>query len=211
MSALQTLGQRQQTLLQSLLHNRKGLTVDALARELDISRNAVNQHLSSLDVGGFIENASLSSTGGRPSKIYTLSSKGLELFPRHYALFSQLLIQWIKLKLSDEQLSDCMTEMGEQVAQEFESRVQKYATLNEQTTEVAKIMQELGYEAQSQLGSDSNEIIANNCVFHQLASKCNEVCQLDLSLMSQLLNVKVEQTECMVRDGQCCRFRIPVS
>ena len=211
MSALQTLGQRQQTLLQSLLHNRKGLTVDALARELDISRNAVNQHLSSLDVGGFIENTSLSSTGGRPSKIYTLSSKGLELFPRHYALFSQLLIQWIKLKLSDEQLSDCMTEMGEQVAQEFESRVQKYATLNEQTTEVAKIMQELGYEAQSQLGSDSNEIIANNCVFHQLASKCNEVCQLDLSLMSQLLNVKVEQTECMVRDGQCCRFRIPVS
>jgi len=211
MSALQTLGQRQQILLQSLLHNRKGLTVDELARELDISRNAVNQHLSSLDVGGFIENTSLSSTGGRPSKIYTLSSKGLELFPRHYALFSQLLIQWIKLKLSDEQLSDCMTEMGEQVAQEFESRVQKYATLNEQTTEVAKIMQELGYEAQSQLGSDSNEIIANNCVFHQLASKCNEVCQLDLSLMSQLLDVKVEQTECMVRDDQCCRFRIPVS
>ncbi|MBL1275705.1 MAG: HTH domain-containing protein [Ectothiorhodospiraceae bacterium] len=207
MSTLSTLGQRQQSLLLSLLHNRKGLTVDDLTHELDISRNAVNQHLNSLDSVGFIENAMLSSTGGRPSKVYTLSSKGLELFPRHYALFSNLLINWIKQKLGDEDLESCMSELGTQVAQEFKPRVQKHRSHTDKLKEVASIMQELGYEARVEKNKENEEeIIASNCVFHKLASESDEVCLFDTSLMSNLLDSKIDHKECMVRGGNVCRF-----
>jgi len=209
MSALSTLGHTQQSLLHSLLNNRGGLTVEALTHELKISRNAVNQHLTSLDSNGFIDNSMLTSTGGRPSKTYALSSKGLELFPRHYSLFSNLLIQWIKLKLSDSDLKKCMTELGTQIAQDFKPRVDKHTNEIEKLNEVASIMQELGYESHIEENSDSDkDIVAYNCVFHQLASECDEVCTLDISLISNLLDAKVTHKECMVKGGRCCRFTI---
>jgi predicted ArsR family transcriptional regulator len=207
MSTLSTLGQRQQDLLHSLLHHREGLTVEELTHALNISRNAVNQHLNSLDRIGFIAKAALTSTGGRPSKVYSLSSKGMELFPRHYALFSNLLIHWIKQKLSEKDLRECMLELGGQVADEFKLRVQRRGSRSGKLAEVASIMQELGYEAHVETNSeDTEEIIANNCVFHKLASDCDEVCLLDTSLISKLLEAKINHSECMVKGGQCCRF-----
>ncbi len=209
MPALSTLGQTQRTLLRSLLHNREGLTVDDLTHILNISRNAVNQHLSNINNSGFIDNAMLTSTGGRPSKVYRLSPKGMELFPRHYALFSTLLLHWIKQKLSEEELGSCMIELGLQVAQGFKSRVQKYSSPTDKLNEIACIMQELGYEAHvAKNAKNEEEIIASNCVFHQLASDCNEICKLDISLISNLLDSEINHSECMVKEGNCCRFSI---
>ena len=54
----------------------------------------------------------------------------------------------------------------------------------------------------------ASEIIANNCVYHELAAECRQVCELDLSLMETLLEARVEHRECMVRGGHCCRFEI---
>jgi DeoR family transcriptional regulator, suf operon transcriptional repressor len=209
MSALITFGQRQQLLLKALLHKREGMTVDELSLQLEISRNAVNQHISSLENNGFLENSSMTSTGGRPSKIYTLTTNGLELFPKHYALFSNLLIHWIKDKIGQDELKSCLSELGKQVAQEFKVRVQEHKILPDKISEVAMIMHELGYEARVETPLKKNpEIIANNCVFHQLADECNEVCELDLTLLSTLLDTKIIHKECMVKGGSCCRFEI---
>ena len=82
MSSLSTLGQRQQALLQLLLQNKQGLSVDDIASQLGISRNAVNQHLSSLESNSFIENISMANTGGRPSKLYSLSAQGAGTIPQ---------------------------------------------------------------------------------------------------------------------------------
>ena len=209
MSALSTFGQRQQLLLKILLQKRDGLTIDELSMELEVSRNAVNQHLTSLENNEFVENVSLTNTGGRPSKVYTLTANGLELFPKHYALFSNLLIHWIKEKLGQKELKLCLTELGKQVSQEFLERVRRHKNLDAKVNEVAVIMHELGYEARvDQKLKKSKEIIANNCVFHQLADECNEVCEMDLTLLSTLLDAKIEHKECMVRGGSCCRFGI---
>lgn len=207
MTALTTFGQRQQLLLKALLHKRDGMTVDELSLKLEISRNAVNQHISSLENNGFLENSSMTNTGGRPSKIYTLTTNGLELFPKHYALFSNLLIHWIKDKIGQNELKSCMTELGKQVSQEFKGRMQGHKSLSDKVDEVALIMHELGYEARVDTSlKKSPEIIANNCVFHQLADESNEVCELDLTLLSTLLNMKIIHKECMVKGGNCCRF-----
>lgn len=209
MDAIATIGQRQQDLLKALLHQPSGMTVDELSRRLLISRNAVNQHLTALDANGYVRNSALTRTGGRPSKVYTLTDDGRELFPRHYSMFANLLIGWIKGRLGDKDLENCLTELGVQVAQQFKTRVDKHTSLEDATEEVASIMFDLGYEARTgHITPNSTEIIANNCVFHQLAKDTDQVCQLDLSLMSNLLNARVEHKECMVRGGQCCRFAI---
>jgi DeoR family suf operon transcriptional repressor len=211
MSALSNIGQRQQLLLKALLHSPKGLTVDQLAQELSISRNAVHQHLASLEGQRYIENSLQSSTGGRPGRIYKLSAIGQELFPRHYSLFSRLLLQLVQQKLGDATLKECMSSLGEQLASEYKTRVQNKGSTADQIREVKLIMSELGYE--TQLDADEAnplEIVASNCVFHQLAADCKEVCELDLSLMASLLDASIEHKECMVRGGECCRFGVSI-
>lgn len=215
MSALSTFGQRQKSLLSSLLHSQSGMTVDELSRALAISRNAVNQHLASLEGNGFIQSTMLSSTGGRPSKMYSLSDQGRELFPRHYDLFSNLLIRLLKEKIGQDTLKSYLSDLGGQLAAEFQGRMRDKANLEDKVAELANIMYELGYEAAAEnRGNGSSEIVASNCVFHKLAEEYNDVCDLDLSLISSALgssaigNVTIDHSECMVKGGTCCRFVI---
>jgi len=209
-TSLNTLGERQQSLLKLLLSSHTGMTVDELAQSLNISRNAVNQHLINMEGSGFIKNEVQSSTGGRPSKQYSLTSDGRELFPRHYDLFANLLIHLLRSKIGTAEFSQYMIELGEGVAKQYQGQIKENSSLNEQLTQLVQIMAELGYEARTSINSKGfAEIIADNCVFHQLAAECKAVCELDIAFISAALNgVSVDHQECIVRGGNCCRFVI---
>jgi len=209
LAAIHTFSSRQQTLLKTLLHNRAGKSVDELAQELGISRNATNQHLSSLTNLGLIEDTLRPSHGGRPVKNYFLSPVGLELFPRHYAQLSILLINWIRCNLDGPALNSCIKELGAQLARDYSERVGALSGLPLKISEVATIMRELGYETDIGTSDDGAiEIIASNCVFHQVAVECEQICEFDLSLMGTLLNAHIDHQECIVGGGLCCRFGI---
>lgn len=209
MSALSLLGQSQQSLVTALLQNRDGLTVDELSHLLSISRNAVNQHLSSLASSGFIQSATLESTGGRPSKIYTLSPSGLELFPRNYSFIAKLLFAWIDKNLSEHESQACLQSLGKQMAEQFENRVTNRLSPADKLREVVTIMCELGYDASvKQVSEDYAEIIANNCIFYKLANERQGFCALDLSFLASLLQTNIQHKECIVKKGNYCCFAV---
>lgn len=195
--------------MQELLHSGTPMAVDPLARQLKISRNATYLHITSLERDGLIEKAQLSQTKGRPGRTYQLSRAGRETFTRHYALFADLLIGLVKSRLGPDELQECLEKLGADLAQRFISRV-KDLEGGEQIKEVARIMRELGYEshATEESGTGAPEIVAHNCVFHDLAEQHREVCSLDLALISALTGSKIEHKECMVRGGACCRFKV---
>lgn len=195
--------------MQELLRTDAPMAVDPLARLLNISRNATYLHITSLERDGLIEKAQLAQTRGRPGQTYQLSRTGRATFTRHYALFADLLVELVKSRLGSEELQACLEKLGKKLAQRFTERVDDLSP-EDQTKEVAQIMRELGYESHSVEGKGSNppEIVAHNCVFHDLAEQHREVCSLDLSLISILTGSEVEHTECMLRGGTCCRFKI---
>ncbi|MNH39542.1 hypothetical protein D3C79_1007290 [compost metagenome] len=45
-------------------------------------------------------------------------------------------------------------------------------------------------------------------MFHRLAAEHPVVCELDLALIGALGGGEVEHSECMVRGGHVCRFRL---
>ncbi len=209
MPSLSFLGQSQQSLVTALLHHRSGLTVDELSYLLSISRNAVNQHLSSLSSSGFIRSVALASTGGRPSKIYSLSPSGLELFQRRYSFFAKLLLSWVDKNLGEQETKLCLHSLGEQMAREFEDRIEKQSSSTAKLHEVAAIMCELGYDASvKETAGNHTEIIANNCIYNKLAEEYQGFCTLDLSFLSSLLKADIEHKECIVKKGNYCCFVI---
>lgn len=202
-------GQRQRELLEKLLFNKNGLKIDDLARELGISRNAVQQHTLALEKGGYLEKGALAETRGRPSQVYVLSNKGIDLFPKQYSWFSELLLNSLKSQLGNKGLETKMHEIGSNLALSLKPKLAGM-NLTEKIKAVSKIMQDLGFETVLSDNEDEGlpSIKAHNCIYHHLANEFEEVCQLDRSLLETLLESEVDHEECIVRGGEVCKFKI---
>jgi predicted ArsR family transcriptional regulator len=201
----QSTGRR--SLLRTLLRNKGGLTVQALAGALSVSRNAVRQHLTALERDGLVEKGKLQPSGGRPEQLYVLTSEGNEQFPRQYSWFSEMLLQVLQAQDSGSGLKEKLADMGRAVAASMRVRLSGKSGSTERIAAVAEIMQEIGYNAVAKIEGGEQLIEAHNCVFHKLAAKVPEVCSFDIALLSASSGRQVEHQSCMVRGGDACRFR----
>lgn len=207
--AIDAMGTRQRALLTSLLEWKDGRSADELAASLGISRSAVHQHLTSLERDGYLEKLMRPSQGGRPGYAWRLTNKGVHLFPKQYAFFSELMIRGMKSSFGSDGLARVLEELGADIAKRYAQRLAGASSDAERMRIVADIMQELGYVARAESVDGKPEIDARNCVYHDLAAEHPEVCRLDLALIAALLGREIEHAECMVRGGRSCRFRLP--
>jgi len=194
-------------ILELLLNKRSGLTIDAIANALRISRTAILQHFSGLQRGGCVQEGSLDKTAGRPVRSYVITEKGIKHFPKQYAWFSEIVLNRLKQQMGSEDFRGFMGQLGKDVGQGLLEKVagkSKEARMEE----LVKIMQGLGYEAEALPPNEHNQLQlqARNCVYHDLAQKHEEVCEFDLALMSTLLDSEIEHLECLAKSGEVCHF-----
>ncbi len=200
---------RQRQILDLLLKNRAGLSIDEIANILDISRNAVQQHLSSLEKDKYIQTGELKKTAGRPVRTFILTEIGLNFFPKQYAWFSELILSDIKNEQGSEALKAYLKKLGNTLAQSLLPRFDG-KTAKEKIAELTAIMEDLGFQVSATHDSTTGHqyIDACNCIYHDLAQKNSEVCELDKTLISTLLNKDIELISCMAKGGHICSFKI---
>ena len=204
---LEIMGVRQKELLQLLLKNKAGLTADELSAQLEITRNAVRQHLAALENDGLVKKGITRASGGRPEQLYVLTDKGNECFPRHYAWFAQLLIESVQQDAGADGLNERLSSMGALVGKQLRTQHPELVNRGEKIQKLAEIMEQLGYNARS-TGSDKATVLeADNCVFHTLALANPNICQFDLALLAAFTDSAVDHQECMAKGGNICRFK----
>lgn len=200
-------GSRQVQILTLLLNSMTGMSIDEMAAKLDISRNAVKQHLVVLEKEQLVREADLTSTGGRPARNYTLTELGINRFPKQYAWFCNLLLSDLAAEMNSEALEKMMWNMGVKLAHSLAPQFsqkdpeQKLATLVE-------LMQSLGYHAELEEVEGQISIKAVNCVYHDLAQQHPELCHFDQALITTLLEKPIEQMTCMAKKDCDCRFKL---
>ncbi|MBL4744722.1 MAG: HTH domain-containing protein [Cycloclasticus sp.] len=202
------MGNRKQVILNFLLKKREGVGTNTLAEALDISRTAVQQHMSILERDGLIQQGALTKTAGRPVRLYVLTELGLSLFPKQYAWFSELLLDDLKENLGSEEFAAFMSRLGKQTANKLLAQVGDL-TKQEKVDFLMTTMQTMGYEvsADKQLEIEGAvKITACNCVYHDIAMKHKEICEFDRLFISTVLDQKIEQTSCMATGGNTCKF-----
>ncbi len=199
-------GSRQEELLTLLLATKTGLSIDHLAEQLAISRNAVKKHLDTLEKLNLVQTATLNITGGRPSRNYKLTNQGINYFTKQYAWFADLVLTEMKLEMGEQAFSQFMQRLGSKLGQTLAPQfIDK--TASEKVEILASIMQNLGYQASVSQTDGCLTITAINCVFHDLAQEHKELCEFDRTLIRTLLGNPVEQTECMAKQGCVCSFK----
>lgn len=204
------MGERQRQLMKLLRANKSGLSVDELSKGLEITRNAVRQHLASLEAAGLVAAGSTCpSGGGRPRQLYILTELGKEMSPRQYSWLAQLVVASVRREVGVEDMGKRMSAIGANVAQQIRSQYPGLTTYREKVEKLAEVMDQLGYNARNaMLPGDEAVIEADNCVFHTMAKKDLEICHLDRGLMEAFTDSQVEQNECMARGGNVCRFKL---
>ncbi|MEG1235220.1 MAG: HTH domain-containing protein [Acinetobacter sp.] len=205
---IETFGKTQQNLLYALQAYKSGLTMDTLAETLSITRTAVRQHLTTLKIQGFIEKGHRLSSGGRPSQFYRLTSKGFDLFPKQYSLFSEFLLKAIVSEKGEAGLSSWLYQLGTQVAENFKSKTMD-ENMHRRLIHTVNIMNTLAYDAKivEALPSQTTDAIeAMNCVYHDLAAHYPQVCQFDLALLASLTESEVLHEKCIQKGDNVCRF-----
>jgi predicted ArsR family transcriptional regulator len=200
-------GDTRSSLMAALLKNKGGLTVDVLGEALNVTRTAVRQHLATLERDGHVARSGTRSTGGRPQVLYTLTEAGQEQFARRYSWFADLLVGLLKEELGKDGLATKLHTVGAGVATALQRRSAPAAPLPERLGELAATMGGLGYETEGAPQGRGRELVAHNCIFHQLAAAHPEICEFDLGFMEKFANAKVEHVECMARGQHVCRFR----
>ena len=206
---LNTIGGRQKQLLKLLRGSKPGMSVDELSKGLEITRNAVRQHLSSLEGAGLVKTGTTRpSGGGRPQQLYVLTDLGQESFPRQYSWLAQLVVASVQREEGAENMGKRLNDIGAGIGQQIRSQYPDLNTHEEKVEKLAEVMDQLGYNAKSGILPGGESVIeADNCVFHQMAAKDFEICHLDKGLMETFTDSQVEQHECMARGGELCRFR----
>ena len=206
---LNTIGGRQKQLLKLLRGSKPGMSVDELSKGLEITRNAVRQHLSSLEGAGLVKTGTTRpSGGGRPQQLYVLTDLGQESFPRQYSWLAQLVVASVQREEGAENMGKRLNDIGAGIGQQIRSQYPDLNTHEEKVEKLAEVMDQLGYNAKSGILPGGESVIeADNCVFHQMAAKDFDICHLDRGLMETFTDSQVEQHECMARGGELCRFR----
>ena len=202
-------GETQQRILGLLMRKKQGCTIDDLIDELEISRTAVTQHLSSLERLNYIERGFPQETGGRPVQIYKLSAKGYDLFPKQYSWFSEIMIEAIKKDKGSEGLKKWMEELAQSIARNLQDKI-KGLDFKSKLEAISKIMNDLAYDAKvgDSVEDRISAIEATNCVYHNTAKRFPEVCRFDTALLETLSGAEVIHQKCIVKGDNICRFQI---
>lgn len=196
-------GGTQTALLRLLLRNKNGLTVDQIADGLSVTRTAVNQHLAALERDGYVMKSRHTQTGGRPSRIFALSERGLNLFPKNYGMFSLKSFEAMIDMMGRRKTYRLLENLGRDLGKELGANLAQ-APLDRKAADIADAMQGLGFDASAH--ASKPEITAYNCIYHELAKADPEVCRLDLAFLKEASGADVDHAACMAKGDNACRF-----
>lgn len=189
-----------------LLQRNGALGVKELRRELGLSDTAMRQQLGHLMAEGFVIPTTAERNGvGRPQQRYQLSDKARELFACY--------CEDLALNLYDELLADqgtvvvrtLLNRVGDKLAGQYRQQVRGQA-LQERVTSFARILDSKGILADVSHEADVITLHEFNCPYHELASVHREICNMEKTMMAQVLNANVELTHCMMDGHNGCSF-----
>lgn len=211
-----TVGETKERILELLLGGPK--SAGEVAEKLQIQKSAARVHLESLQSLQAVKSKFKIEKMGRPKKVYDLTEKGRELFPRKYDLFLNLVLDKIADKKGEAEAREIVESIAEDIASDIRSRIGKVDhpdDLERSLRIINEASNQMGFASSISREEDNSFYIqSKNCILHKVASNNQDtICHgLHDKIISKSLggksNVKVELKECMALGNEYCRHVI---
>jgi predicted ArsR family transcriptional regulator len=195
-------GETQAKLLALL--RRSHQTITGLAKAVGLTDNAVRTHIAVLRRDGIVEDVGTQrETGGKPARLYGLTSDGEELFPKAYAVVLGGLVEEITRKDGRDRAVALLRAVGERVASEAAAP----SDTKSRVVAAAAAFRKLGADIGVQRTEGGWRLQGYGCPLSGVTPKHPEVCALAQALIEQITGRPV--TECCERsEHPHCAFTI---
>jgi predicted ArsR family transcriptional regulator len=191
-----------------LLKNPKS-TINDLAIAVTINAISVRHHLNNLQADGLILAEEERHGVGRPRLVYSLSEEGLERFPTRYYRLTNRLLDRFKDTLSPELLNDIFSEIAKDIASTHRHTL-KNLQIEDKLNFIQNLLDEEGFNVEWEKKNDHYVIHEISCPYFHVVQTHPEVCNLDQTLITEMLDLPANKLHCILQGDQRCSYIIPV-
>jgi DeoR family transcriptional regulator, suf operon transcriptional repressor len=208
------LGETKEKILELLLDGSK--SAGEVAEKLRIQKSAARVHLESLQSLRAVRSKFKIEKMGRPKKVYELTEKGREFFPRKYDLFLNLVLDKIVGKKGEAEAREIIESIAEDIASGIRANIDK----NNPPHDLEQSLKIIN-DASNQMGFASSlereekdrsfYVQSKNCILHKVALNNQDmICHgLHDKIISKSLegnsDARIELKECMALGNEYCR------
>lgn len=190
----------------TLLKQVGSATAADLAGQLQISDEAVRQHLVALETAGWIARETLrpeTPKAGRPRAHYRVTDAGDDLFPKKYDDLSLLLIENVMENYGEGAIRSTLEAITDGQVRAWEDRL-RGKTLREKL-ELLKgfYLEDDSFITVEEKGGDLY-LVEVNCPIRRVAMKYPAVCSTTISTLMRLLGYRIRRVgKFQAGDGKC--------
>lgn len=191
----------------NMLKTKPEQSAGVLARRLGITEMAVRRHLNMLERDELIRTSLLRQAMGRPTRVYSLTAKADDLFPKNYHRLTLDLLGEMESEGRD-QVDTLFEKRKERLFRKYRPRMEG-KNLRERVCELAEIQNAGGYMVEWEEDAKGHYVFKEfNCPISQVANAYHVACDCELNLFRSLLKTDVERTECLAQNGKKCTYLI---
>ena len=183
------------------LLRRSALTANEIAAELELTHNAVRNHLAALERDGLIRPGGRRQSHTRPAVVYELVPRADSIFSRAYIPFVAQLLKVLGERMSKPELDDIMRAVGDGLAA---GQPRARGGLARRVETASLLLEELGSLTEVERWDGGFILRGYGCMLSEAVHGRPEVCRAVESLLAQLVEAPVR--ECCERGEhpRCC-------
>ncbi len=193
----------------NLLQKKGDSSVSQLSKYLDLASATVRRHLDVLLRDHLVDYHQVRKSLGRPEYAYTLTEEGHEVLPKHY----QDLLSSILSELSELTLEETNGHDGKELSNLLFLKMAKRATRSmaeegyqARLSALIEILAQRDFLPEVETLDHKIRIHLHNCPFRSVAQSQEVICVFDKTLISNMLQVPVEQESCIRNGNHSCSY-----
>lgn len=188
------------------LLRRSPCTVEDLAAELGITKNAVRSQINLLKREGIVEPQGSKPSGRRPAAVFGVRRDAAAMFSKAYPVVLSQLVRVLAEKLPDRQFSDTARELGLRLA---DLAPQPSGNLKERVRTTADFLESLGAMVDVREAKDKIIIQGHGCPLSGAVDADGRICLAMEAMVGKLAGAPaVEKCDRDKHPG--CRFEIKI-
>lgn len=195
--------------MQNLLNHPRA-TITDLAEAVGINAISVRHHLTSLEADGLVTAEEERHGVGRPRLVYFLTEKGLERFPTKYLMLTNRLLAEMKETLPPQVVSTLFARMAANMANNVPNHAPDLP-VESRLDLIQQLLAEEGFTVEWEKQGDQYLINEITCPYFHVGQSHPEVCTVDQTVISSILEVPAEKIQCVLRGDTHCTYMIPVT
>jgi DeoR family transcriptional regulator, suf operon transcriptional repressor len=182
-------------------------TIIELADSVSINAISVRHHLTNMMVDGLVDSDEERHGVGRPRLVYSLSQKGIERFPTRYFELTSRLLDQMKEALPASVISRFFTDIAENLVKDYDKQTDGF-TVEQKLDFIKNLLQKQGFSVGWEKKDDNYFIYENGCPYFHIGQSHPEVCSVDQTLISRVMNIPVEKISCVLSGDSNCIYSI---